>query len=423
MFTHKTQPAQSVVLIAFALVGLIAITAVAVDGGNAYAERRRAQSAADDAALAGALALINNQNYTDAVHSITQVSPSNNFPDSTVSIHVGSPFTACDGSTINITHVATRNDKDSPAYYIQVMIRSSANTFFGQIIGINQMNYCVQAIARAKPPLLVPPFDGNAVVGLDPNGDSYDSGQSNASHWKIKGGGIFANHNAHAKNADSVEFPDGDCVTAVGSTSGFGCTPRENNPDLFYNYPDDIAEIMPPTPACDGTATKDTDTGKVSEEDGTDGSVWDGGFAGDYAPGLYCITDAGGNIHSEVSGVGVTFYIVDTDFTMKFNGGGAFAAQAPMSGDYAGILIFSPLTDTPCTQNMEIRGNGSTPILGTIFMPSACLDYRGNGTGDTTDSMMVGYDVTSNGNAEVHVSYNPDDNYKVPQPPIIELTK
>src|SRR5687767_324529 len=45
---------QAIVLLALALVGLLGFAAVALDGGNIYTEQRRAQSAADNAALAAA---------------------------------------------------------------------------------------------------------------------------------------------------------------------------------------------------------------------------------------------------------------------------------------------------------------------------------------------------------------------------------
>jgi Putative Flp pilus-assembly TadE/G-like len=410
-------------LIAIALVALLAITALAIDGGNAFSARRKAQSAADDAALAGGLAKIGSQDIAAAVLSVTRAA-GNDFPDSTVTLDEGAPFTGCNGETVNVTHyITSHNPTDDDSQYLQVKVRSSVNAFFGPVIGIRQMNYCVQAIVRAKPFLVVPAFFGNAVVGTDPNALSYDA-HSNSQNWEILGGGVFANNDADDAHSN-VSFPDGHCATAVGEATGFTCPASSGNPQLFYDYPDDIAPLMPPTPDCDGTAKFNTADSKIHEDDdpSKNGSVWDGGFAGDYASGLYCITDAGGNIHSPITGTGVTFYISDTDFTLKFNGGGYIAASAPTEGTYKGVLIFGPITDTPCSQNMEIRGNGSTPIVGSIFLPSACINYLGNGTGIAMDSQIVGYQVYSNGTAFLKITYDNDDNWKYPQPPILELTK
>jgi hypothetical protein len=51
---RRKQSGQALIIMAGALVALIALVALAVDGGNAYAQRRIAQNAADGASLAGA---------------------------------------------------------------------------------------------------------------------------------------------------------------------------------------------------------------------------------------------------------------------------------------------------------------------------------------------------------------------------------
>jgi hypothetical protein len=430
MFTRRTQRGQALVLIALAIIGLIAITALAIDGGNAFAARRRAQSAADNAALSAALSLVTDQSLTEAQlrTAILPITEANGLEDSTVTIQ-HPPGPGCDGTTPNPVKPYNPLDRytiDNIYYYNQVVIRSSVNAYFGPVIGIRTLDYCVQAIARSKPVLLIPPFNGNAVVGLDPFAMSFEA-QSNAQWWHIWGGGIFANNNA-TDDHSNVSFPDHSCVTAVGTVTNFDpsiCV-YQNQADYKYVLPDDVRPLMPPIPPCDGTAFVDSDN-RYHEQTGFEGHgskvksfVWD---VGDYAPGLYCVIDAGGEIHSPITGTGVTFYIMDQDFTLKFNGNGYIASQAPTEGIYRGVLIFSDFTPTPLTQQFEIRGNGSTPIIGTIFLPSAYIDYRGNGVGDAMQSQVIGYDVSTNGSANVDVIYNADTQWRFPQPPVIELTK
>lgn len=50
----NSENGQAAVLLALAFVGLLAFTALAIDGGNAFLVRRNAQNAADSAALGGA---------------------------------------------------------------------------------------------------------------------------------------------------------------------------------------------------------------------------------------------------------------------------------------------------------------------------------------------------------------------------------
>jgi len=160
--------------------------------------------------------------------------------------------------------------------------------------------------------------------------------------------------------------------------------------------------------------------------------IWRGSrvptFENQYAPGLYCVEDAGGVIGTEVTGTGVTFYFLDHDFTMKYAGeGAALVASAPDSssgaGPYENILMFSDITDEPCTQNIELRGNGLSPITGTIFLPSACVNYLGNSYGALDNVQLIGYEVYSNGTADLDVYYNADDQGRVDRPALIELSK
>src|SRR5258706_855071 len=71
MKTDKTTPnkskilerRQALILIVFSIIGLIGMSALAIDGGNAYLERRKTQNAADSAELAGAIARIEGNNW------------------------------------------------------------------------------------------------------------------------------------------------------------------------------------------------------------------------------------------------------------------------------------------------------------------------------------------------------------------------
>ena len=61
MKQHKpSERGQALVMIAFAILGLLALTALSIDGGNVYSDRRNAQNAADTAVLATALSMIRN---------------------------------------------------------------------------------------------------------------------------------------------------------------------------------------------------------------------------------------------------------------------------------------------------------------------------------------------------------------------------
>jgi len=106
--TSKYERGQAIILIAFAIVGFIAIVALALDGGNVLLDRRRAQNAVDTAAYAAALAKIEAQKQVPALtpgqiqtalqNAAIFRASSNGYPDSTITVN-NPPQTGCGGAT------------------------------------------------------------------------------------------------------------------------------------------------------------------------------------------------------------------------------------------------------------------------------------------------------------------------------------
>jgi Flp pilus assembly protein TadG len=86
-------------------------------------------------------------------------------------------------------------------------------------------------------------------------------------------------------------------------------------------------------------------------------------------PGLYVID--GTMIFNSgwtVTGTGVTFYLVDQNATITFNGGVNANLSAPTSGTYANILMFEP-PGLSVTQ-LPINGSSGDSYTGLIYLPS-----------------------------------------------------
>lgn len=93
------QDGQILVLFTLALVAIVAMVGLILDGGSAYAQRRGQQNAADLAALAGADALINGQNATAAALA---VSKSNGYENGRNNITVAVTFPAVNQVKVDI---------------------------------------------------------------------------------------------------------------------------------------------------------------------------------------------------------------------------------------------------------------------------------------------------------------------------------
>jgi hypothetical protein len=84
-------------------------------------------------------------------------------------------------------------------------------------------------------------------------------------------------------------------------------------------------------------------------------------------PGLYVIENGAMIFNSgwTVTGTGVTFYLVDQNATITFNGGVNANLSAPTSGTYANILMFEPagLSNT----QLPINGSSGDSFTGLIY--------------------------------------------------------
>ena len=405
MIHKKSEKGQAIILIVFALIGLIGITGLTVDGGLAYSERRRAQNAADSAAFAAALANSKDENIEAAAQNIAAVNGFNDdgIQNEVVITYVTSPADTCPDES--------PNNKD-----ITVEITSHLNTYFAPIVGIRMTTNKVTATTRACGTYIAPLFDGNAIVGLNPSTSdcAYDSGNSGAAHWEITGGGIFSNGCAYSKNNGSVNL-NGGCVTTVGTASNFTCS-NSNQTAKKINYPDDVLAIMPPNPCLSGGVGK-------PQPAPSGGSVT-------ISNGVYCITDFDAYDQTDVILNNATLYVTDLAFDLKFAGGGGFSGTPTKSGIYSSYYMIIAYDPTPCqsftdngSQRINYRGNGNGTLYGTVLAPSACIDFRGNSDGSAIHSQIIGYNVSSNGNASVFVNYEEDEQRRNPMNPTIELIK
>jgi len=125
-----------------------------------------------------------------------------------------------------------------------------------------------------------------------------------------------------------------------------------------------------------------------------------------------------------------TLYVTDLNFDVKFAGGGGFSGTPTKSGTYSSYYMIIAYDPTPCqsfhdngSQRVEYRGNGGGLLYGTVLAPSACIDFRGNPDGSAVHSQIIGYNVSSNGNATVTINYEEDEQRRNPMNPTLELIK
>jgi hypothetical protein len=247
----RNEQGQAIVIMAFIMIGLLAFLALAIDGGNTFVERRRAQNAADAGALAGARTLWiqrtqGNEFESTVLQSINAAAEANGVEDTD-----GAP-----GNHINANVEAFYTDRegvDLPgsievgalgvippgAEGIRVIAQREFTGFFTNLIGRPDLAADAAAIAVIVPPKGCGDFAIFAgCVDCAPN-----TLKTTGSSITINGGGLHSNDDIHiGGGGQGIEINDGfieydsDCKGCDNKVeTNNGATPTQTDP---YDMPE-----------------------------------------------------------------------------------------------------------------------------------------------------------------------------------------
>jgi len=73
--------------------------------------------------------------------------------------------------------------------------------------------------------------------------------------------------------------------------------------------------------------------------------------------------------------------------------------------------------------SVALTGNGNAVLTGTIYAASSEVSLTGNGSGNVYHSRIIADTVSVTGRGDANVDYDPNQNYPIISPPVIELTK
>lgn len=75
------------------------------------------------------------------------------------------------------------------------------------------------------------------------------------------------------------------------------------------------------------------------------------------------------------------------------------------------------------TQELDMRGNGTGNVTGSIIAPSADVTMFGNSGTGAFNSQVIAYQVDSGGNANINITYQANDNYNAALPISLTMLK
>lgn len=443
---RSTQRGQALILVALAVVGLVGFTALAIDGGNIFSDRRHSQNASDTAAYAAALAYIR--------------TPAGNWKQFGIDRAADNGYSAADGVsevdvykcdeldpplTVNgYTHTCRGLPAGAnPADYVYVHIKSLVKLYFAPVIGWRQVNNHTDAVVLAAGPRDTSLFPGYAIVSTmlgcprDYHHDPFTvTGNSGTT---VVNAGILVNSNctypqpAYDQGGSSeVTTSDGVCVVGRAESTNTNPPPTSGNCEPV---PYDIYTL--PNPLCDnyddGIIFDDPNSpGNYIARPGRYGPSFDYDSIVDRNPsatlklqkGIYCFydgielhstwyitTDLNGNGEHDSQQEGVFFFVPEGDVT--FNGSSEVHLHAidttddGFPEDYVNYLIYVPPSND---NNIYITGANGSNYTGTILAPESYIRLNGGSGTVGLESQIIGKAVAIEGNGTLHITYDAGNN-------------
>lgn len=148
---RRRDSGQALVIMVLALVAMLAMSALVVDGGNAFVQQRTTQNGADAAAEAGAVVLA--QNLAGGGHSDQDVLAAVSASAAKNAITLSSAlYTNVNGNSLGIAVGSLgAGMPPSAAAGVRAIASKTFSTYVGGIIGVNQLTASAQATAVAGP--------------------------------------------------------------------------------------------------------------------------------------------------------------------------------------------------------------------------------------------------------------------------------
>lgn len=446
---RTSERGQILVLLVLAMVGMLGLTALAVDGGMVYADRRYMQSAADAATLAGAARVGDgiealdmddlqwnctalNSHITAAYLETKSTAATNDYEiDKNTSLG-----TAENNLGMKITCSPTGKYVD-----VMVMLTNDTTTSFVHMFTGGPMRNTVTSITRVEPGINA---GGNyAIVSLSKYCGNNKNVPTSFGGTKVSGttdvkvitGGIWSN-----SCLDAAGGPD------VTVTEENGNTIKPNSV-LYHNtftYTPPGSGTLDPAPVSTGAyhpLTETTIPSPANNCNKVDMDSYDAKHnvegtlaAGNYSDlsfkgptvleaGLYCISGTVSmNTNASVSGTGITIYYTGTSMTI--NGAASNSLKAPnwepaqliqpVKGAIEDLLIY---VSPDVKADVTINGTSDSYFTGLVYAPNSNIFIAGNATmghESVAEMALIGYRVDLTGASNFNIKYNADLVYAFP---------
>lgn len=431
---HRRERGQVLVLIILAIVGIMGFAALAVDVGRIYAERRRAQSAADAASMAWAFAAIWDDDHDPATINDDPITAWNSLAKNDYEVVPGR-------IAITLNHPPASGPYAGDNAYFQVIIQATVDQVFGQFIRPGPYDITVESVAHAA--ASESPSGPNAIVAMGEDicpGIVFNGGTVTS----VDGGNIFSNSNGTGPgscysgistgSSGLITVEGGDVLIAADWQNNGGAT---IDPPVIDNVGQTTFRLIDP-PVCKDTTVRHRDDDPGTLHPGVyNDPVHISNGQWTMEPGMYCF-HADFRVNGSEGPPANPNWLMGTDvLIVMYEGslelGGGFLVDLTRPNDfldgageqYGGMLIYMPYENTG---GVDISGNNNTNYSGLIYAPGprvpSSQEKCNLGGADKTmglDASVMCYTIGIAGNSILTIDYDPNRNYR--GRPSVELSQ
>jgi hypothetical protein len=403
------------VLVALSLVGIVGVTAIAVDGGLLMDERGRAQAAADAAAMAAATDLFTNYRLYGGVDKMGTA-------NSSALANAAADGYANDG----VTSIVTVNIPPTSGPYTnqigcaEVIIQYNQKRAFSNIFGDGDIPVKARAVARAKwvasnIGVLVLDTSGKNALNMSSSGNVSLTGlpASVIINSSDPSGAVISGTGNLTANEFDLNGNPGWLTTGTGRFIGTVNSPMATVPDPLQGLTPPDPNTMPIAHSGGTLNITDTINGDGSNSITLSPGVYQMGISipamgsgtVTMQPGIYYMQGGGFNYTGSVNvvGNGVMIYNApnSSNDVVSINGSGNVTLSPLTTGAYSNFTVWQ---DRSSNAPVTLAGNGNMSVTGTIYAAGAPLNITSNNS-NIIGSQYVSSDLNLSGNGNVTINF------------------
>lgn len=383
----KNNKGGVIIYTAILLPTLVGFVGLGVDVALWHVTKRQTQAMADAAALGGSL-------------EILRVETNPNITGAALAEAVRNGFVVNSSDQITINNPPQSGSYTTNSNAVEVVVRVKSPRLLSSLLDDQERWISSRATGLGE-------HNNTCLWSLEPTAPSAIS---------VSGGstvdftcGVFSN----SDDAEAINMNgNSSCITgseikAVGGVA-IGCVDPQPITGVLP-LSDPLEELPPPT------STGCTYSGNVTITSSNNATLSPGTYCGNIniltsgtvtlEPGIYYMDKSGINIGSSatVVGSGVTIYMASggqISDNISINSGAVVNIEAPLTGTYAGIIIYQDRASNPNISH-SLTGGAYMDLAGIIYTPNQEVLFSGGSLGNSSNSTIISNSIRFTGNSHL----------------------